>query len=133
MKSHYTEQDILELIAIQHNIVDTISLNAIIMNRDDRPDEIELGEIIKDPGPSPEDVAIQQSNEKILLRYINKLSPREQVVILYRFGFMGTSETLEQIGQRFGVSRERIRQVEKKALEKLRRYIKRAGMKAGDF
>ena len=133
MKPHYTEQDILELMAIQHNIVDTISLNAIIMNRDDGPDELELGEIIKDPGPSPEDVAIQQSNEKILLRYINKLSPREQVIILYRFGFMGTSETLEQIGQRFGVSRERIRQVEKKALEKLRRYIKRAGMKASDF
>lgn len=133
MKPHYTEQDILELMTIQHNIVDTISLNAIIMNRDDGPDELELGEIIKDPGPSPEDVVIQQGNEKILLRYINKLSPREQVVILYRFGFMGTSETLEQIGQRFGVSRERIRQIEKKALEKLRRYIKRAGMKASDF
>ena len=50
------------------------------------------------------------------------LTDREQEVIKYRFGFYeeGTSLTLEEIGKKFGVTRERIRQIEEKALKKMK-------------
>ena len=52
---------------------------------------------------------------------LNTLTPREERVIKMRFGLEdGTEHTLEEIGEDFAVSRERIRQIEKKALEKLR-------------
>lgn len=131
----YTEQDIIKLMQLQQNIMDPVSLNAIVCpNGSDGIDETELGEFIPDPGPTPEDVAVQTSNRELLMKYISKLSPREQAVLIYRFGFADEEPmTLEQIGDKFGVSRERIRQVEKKALTKMRRYITRAGMSASDF
>lgn len=51
------------------------------------------------------------------------LTPREQDIILMRFGLRdGRTYTLEQVGQEFGVTRERIRQIEAKALSKIRNY-----------
>ncbi len=55
----------------------------------------------------------------------SQLSPREAKVIAMRFGLAGhTDHTLEEVGQQFGVTRERIRQIEAKALNKLRRNPK---------
>jgi RNA polymerase primary sigma factor len=52
---------------------------------------------------------------------LGELSPREQRILCMRFGIGGTTEhTLEEVGKTFGVTRERIRQIEAKALEKLR-------------
>ena len=62
---------------------------------------------------------VKDAVEKVLL----SLSPREAQVIKLRFGIGGGhAQTLEQVGQHFGVTRERIRQIEVKALEKLRRH-----------
>jgi len=53
---------------------------------------------------------------------LNTLTPREERIIKMRFGLEdGTEHTLEEVGQNFGVTRERIRQIEAKALRKLRR------------
>ncbi len=56
---------------------------------------------------------------------LDRLSPREREVLEMRFGLAdGTSHTLEEVGQYFGVTRERIRQIEAKALRKLRHPIR---------
>ncbi len=81
-----------------------------------------LGDFIEDPSiPSPElesyRVAIREGLQEIL----RTLSDREREVIEYRFGLAdGRQRTLEEVGQFFGVTRERIRQIETKALRKLR-------------
>ena len=63
-----------------------------------------------------------------LIKYTN-MSDKEREVIKYRFGFYGKEYTLQEVGDIFGVSRERIRQLEKKALEKLHRSAKRNDVK----
>ena len=84
-----------------------------------------LGEMVEDPSPSPEDIAIQNESKKLLLEIIDKcLGPREIRIIKMRFGFEGMPMTLEEIGKEFKVTRERIRQVEAKGLMKIRRYMK---------
>ena len=60
---------------------------------------------------------------ELVLRFIPKLSEREQHVIRHRFGIDAEEETLDAIGQRYGLTRERIRQVETMAKGKLRRWI----------
>lgn len=84
-----------------------------------------LGEMVEDPSPSPEDIAIQNDDKRLLLEIIEKcLGPREVKIIKMRFGFEGLPMTLEEIGKEFKVTRERIRQVEAKALMRIRRYMK---------
>ena len=81
-----------------------------------------LGELVHDPGADAdfEEVyrGIQHSD---LLRVLGTLSEREKLILLLRFGLSGEQPlTLEEVGRRFGLTRERIRQLEGKALAKLR-------------
>lgn len=70
--------------------------------------------------PSPEDILVNVSLKETLEEAIESLTAREADVIRLRFGFYdGNDYTLEEIGQMHGVSRERIRQIEAKALSKL--------------
>ena len=62
---------------------------------------------------------------------LNTLTPREERIIKMRFGLEdGTEHTLEQVGQNFGVTRERIRQIEAKALRKLRHPSRNSRLRA---
>ena len=88
-----------------------------------------LGHFIEDEKAElPEDIATQTILREDLEEVLNTLTPREKEVIIMRFGLAGGREyTLEEVGRRFGVTRERIRQIEAKALSKLRhpsRYTK---------
>ena len=86
-----------------------------------------LGDFIENKeSPSPyEQVKDRDLSEKIR-NLLSTLSPREEKIIRLRFGIGEESEyTLEEIGKRFGVSRERIRQIEKKALSRLRQMTKK--------
>ncbi|MDA2567000.1 sigma-70 family RNA polymerase sigma factor [Bacillus cereus] len=68
-----------------------------------------------------EEAIIQRDLYEILIKEINKLTARERDIIKYRFGFInGETRTLEEIGNLFGVTRERIRQIEYKAIKKLK-------------
>src|SRR5215813_5467848 len=81
-----------------------------------------LGDFIEDRGVvSPADAVININLKEMTEQVLNMLTPREERIIKMRFGLEdGTEHTLEEVGQKFGVTRERIRQIEAKALRKLR-------------
>ncbi len=84
--------------------------------------EIELGDLIEAEGKSPEEVATRVLLQEMLENWMAKLSSREQLVLELRFGFKdGESKSLAEIGEELTLSRERIRQIEAKALQKLRK------------
>ena len=71
--------------------------------------------------PSPEQRAMQVALRKVLDKLLGDLRPREREIVVQRFGLeTGVPRTLEDIGIEYGVTRERIRQIEAKALQKLR-------------
>jgi RNA polymerase primary sigma factor len=81
-----------------------------------------LGDFIEDKAViSPSEAAMNLSLKEKMASMLKKLSPREERIIRMRFGFEdGNQRTLEEVGQVFAVTRERIRQIEAKALRKLR-------------
>jgi len=81
-----------------------------------------LGDFIEDKNAViPVDAAIQQNLKETVTRVLASLTPREERVLRMRFGIgMNTDHTLEEVGQQFSVTRERIRQIEAKALRKLK-------------
>ncbi len=85
-------------------------------------DESHLGDFIEDKSVmSPEKYVLRQALRAQLEEVLSTLSEREEQVLRYRFGLEDDTEyTLEQVGKKFGVTRERIRQIEAKALRKLR-------------
>jgi len=81
-----------------------------------------LGDFVEDSNsPAPMEVASHQLLREQIDKVLNELTPREKRVIQLRFGLEGGhTQTLEEVGQEFNVTRERIRQIEAKALRKLR-------------
>ena len=98
---------------------ETVSLESPVGEDDD--DSV-LGEFIEDEKTlSPVQVAARRMLKDQLMRIIRELSPREQRILSMRFGLDdGVTHTLEEVGREFGVTRERIRQIEAKALERIR-------------
>ncbi len=90
-----------------------------------------LGDFIEDESvPGPVDQASRQLLNEQMQDVLDGLSPREREVLELRFGLRdGQTRTLEEVGQAFGVTRERIRQIEAKALRKLRHPIRSRKLK----
>ena len=85
-----------------------------------------LGDFIADTAPSPYDTASRQLLKDNINEVLETLSGREANVLRYRFGLGGERPmTLEEVGKKFGVTRERIRQIEAKALRKLKHPSRR--------
>ena len=109
---------------------DTLSLENPIGSDDD--ERSTLGDFIADDKiPSP----IQESSERILgeqvKQILDDLSPKERKILEMRHGLLdGVYHTLEEVGKEFGVTRERIRQIEAKALEKIRTHDKSRHLKS---
>ena len=95
-----------------------ISLETPIGDEEDS----QLGDFIEDKNAIlPLDSAIQDNLKDTTTRVLSSLTPREERVLRMRFGIgMNTDHTLEEVGQQFSVTRERIRQIEAKALRKLK-------------
>ena len=85
-------------------------------------DDSHLGDFIEDQATlSPDDAALFASLRDVTKEVLDSLTPREAKVLRMRFGIeMNTDHTLEEVGKQFDVTRERIRQIEAKALRKLR-------------
>jgi RNA polymerase primary sigma factor len=85
-------------------------------------EDFHLGDFIEDKAAViPLDAAIQANLREATTRVLSSLTPREERVLRMRFGIgMNTDHTLEEVGQQFNVTRERIRQIEAKALRKLK-------------
>jgi RNA polymerase primary sigma factor len=100
---------------------DITSLDASV--RDDDDDSVLSDFIEDDQTIGPEDAATTQLLKEQVQDMLNVLTDREQKIIKMRFGLEdGKSHTLEEVGQEFSVTRERIRQIEAKALSKLRKH-----------
>ena len=110
-----TEEKVREIFKISQ---DPLSLETPIGEEDDS----HLGDFLKDESSmSPEEYAINEVLKDEIQEVLCTLTPREEEVLKLRFGLKGgTCHTLEEVGNMFGVTRERIRQIEAKALRKLR-------------
>ena len=97
---------------------DPVSLETPIGEEEDS----HLGDFIQDEDtPAPADAASQTILREVIERELHTLTPREEHVIKLRFGlYDGRTRTLEEVGKEFDITRERIRQIEAKALRKLR-------------
>lgn len=102
---------------------DISSLDASV-GRDGEDEDSALGDFIEDEERiTPEESASMQLLKEQIASILGTLSDREQKIIKMRFGLGGgKSHTLEEVGQEFAVTRERIRQIEAKALSKLRKH-----------
>lgn len=114
------EMDVEKVLHIQKISQDTTSLDAAVGEDEDST----LGEFIEDHDTvSPVDAATYELLKEHINDTLSLLTPREQKILRMRFGLEdGRSHTLEEVGQEFGVTRERIRQIEAKALAKLRKH-----------
>jgi RNA polymerase primary sigma factor len=106
---------------IQKISQETVSLETTVGDSDD--DSV-LGDFIEDTETiMPNQIASRKMLREQLNEILDDLTPREQKIIKIRFGLEdGVTHTLEEVGQEFGVTRERIRQIEAKALEKIREH-----------
>ena len=121
-----TIQEIAEMLNIDKNdILDLMpyinqmfSLDSALEDENDSP----LSSMIADlTAPSPETEVLKKDDAKIIMSVLNTLTPKEKEVIVLRFGLDGnTVHTLEEVGEHFHVTKERIRQIEETALRKLR-------------
>ena len=103
----------------------TISMNTPVGEEEDTT----LGDFIPDDELTPDERAIESGMKEEVSKVLDSLTDREKQVITLRFGLEdGRERTLEEVGQKFGVTRERVRQIEKKALNKLRAPVKRAAL-----
>ena len=107
-----------KVMEIQKIAQDPVSLETPIGEEDDS----HLGDFIQDDdSPAPHDSAAYTLLKEQLEEVMNTLTPREAKVLKLRFGLVdGKARTLEEVGKEFNVTRERIRQIEAKALRKLR-------------
>ncbi|MBP3444973.1 MAG: RNA polymerase sigma factor RpoD/SigA [Bacilli bacterium] len=121
--SNITGYDQSTIQLIEANLSDSISYDAQINTDEDNS----LLDLIPDKNKTPDEIYLEKSQKQILFKAIYEagLTVREKDVIQRRFGFNGKIQTLESIGNIYGLSRERVRIIEKNALTKLQKYFKR--------
>ena len=97
---------------------ETVSIDAPVGEEGDSEEGSYLADFIEDDDrPKPTEMAGRQILKEYVQDILNDLDPREQKILKMRFGLEdGVTHTLEEVGEEFGVTRERIRQIEAKAL-----------------
>lgn len=110
-------EKLFELIMIRNTFINNISLDTPVGTDEDTS----LGELIKDNECNVEEIIFDIDLRERLEESLETLDPRSRDVIKKRFGlYDGEAKTLEEVGKEYGLTRERIRQIESKALKKLR-------------
>lgn len=131
-----TEQELAEVLNIEVEKIQTaMDLNNSISSLDvpvDEEEETTIGDLTPDEGIElPGEALIEEANRKIIDEVFASLNEREAEIVKMRFGLGEYSrcQTLEEIGEHFELSRERIRQLETKALRKLRNPLRIQALK----
>ena len=130
-EKQYTKEELMKILKLTDdasmlleaysNIRKITSLDKPVQSEGDSKDYTLLGDFVPDDTPSPEDVALEEDKKECINDALSILTEREKEVISMRFGLTGDApKTLEAIGNTFGVTRERIRQIENSALRKLK-------------
>lgn len=118
-----TEEDI-EFVKKSISTSSTLSLNSYVNNDDD--DTSELEDFVAADTPDVCDQIINNTLKNVCNVALNQLTDRERFVVIHRFGFdPERAKTLEEVGQMLGITRERVRQIENKAIKKLRHPVRR--------
>jgi len=125
-----TDEEIAEKLKIDvEKVKDTLSFSDIPSSLDvpvGEDEDAEVGDLVADTKiETPWEHILKQVNEQIINEVFSTLTPREAVILKKRFGLNGEdAQTLEDIGKELNLSRERIRQLEAKALSKLRNPVR---------
>lgn len=124
-RKEYTEKDVLYIQQLMR-MNDILSLDAPVTGSDG-----EVGGTLQDFVQDTENDLVEQAIDRYRIEVIGKilnecLSPREIRIIQERFGLLDEiPKSLEEVGRMFGVTRERVRQIERQVLVKLRKYMRR--------
>jgi len=104
---------------------ETVSIDSPVGDDESSDTESSLGDFIVDEDTTmPQEVAGRQILREYVQEILRDLDPREQKILKMRFGLEdGVTHTLEEVGEEFGVTRERIRQIEAKALERIKEHV----------
>lgn len=133
-KEPRTDEIALELKMSPQEVEDILQMakKPLSLERPVGDEESRLGDFIEDQGAiSPLDLIMNEDKVQKLLKALSTLSPKEEKILRMRYGIEGSGEyTLQEIGNLLGVSRERIRQIEFLALEKLRHPCRRKLLEA---
>lgn len=117
-------EQVRESFAVLDRCMHPVSLELPVGEDHDTP----LETFVEDAALSVEDRLLKKDEAAILRSVLAQLTERERQVLMFRFGLAdGIGRTLEQVGRQMGVTRERIRQIEKKALRRLRRRLQIEG------
>lgn len=129
MKRHYTAKDIERLQALAQ---DVISLDAPM--KSEEGEDSTMGELIQSDAMSPEEECINETRrENLYDAFLKCLKPREIKIMTLRYGLDdGITMTLQEIGDSYNITRERVRQIEMTALKKLRHFYMSKGI-TGDM
>ena len=105
-------------------VANMVSLDAPIATADTEQSEATLQDVTQDFNTAPPSTTAEKDDDaEIIHDFLSKLSRRERYIIMRRFGMDGFDlETLDKIGERYGISRERIRQIQMVAMRKLRKF-----------
>jgi len=115
--------EVSKVLQLQKISQETVSIDTAVGDEGDEEDS-RLGDFIVDEQTSvPSESAGRQLLKEYVTEVMKDLDPREQKILRMRFGLEdGVTHTLEEVGKEFGVTRERIRQIEAKALERIKEH-----------
>ena len=113
-----------KLVQLMKNSQSTISIETPANQKDDTSKIADF--IVDDTHLTPDTKVTQESLLEDVRKMLDQLNPKEKDVLIMRYGLdnNGQKKTLDEIGQRYGVSRERIRQIETRAISKLKKLCR---------